>query len=64
MPDRRNMSGAWTPGEFDDAMSAKPTADIKDVMRVLVWLVKETGKTSSSFQVNVALERMERELTV
>jgi hypothetical protein len=55
------MSGAWTPGEFDDdAMDAKPGADLDDVMRVLVWLVEDSGKVPSSFRVNVALARMER----
>ena len=56
---RRNMSGAYSPEQFDAAMSAKTAADLDDAMRVLMWLVKETGKTSSSLQVNVALERME-----
>jgi hypothetical protein len=59
MIDRRTMSGAWTPEQFNAAVSAKPAADLEDVMRVLVWLVKESGKPESKFPIAVAMERME-----
>jgi hypothetical protein len=62
MPDRRTMSGAWTPEQFDAAMAAKPVADLDDVMRVLVWLVEASSKPESRFQIAVAMQRMEQTL--